>query len=81
MTAKLRGLGRCSDCGPPVVHGCQERVVGTGSVHMLGLQRRWRPVLLVCRGLFCSGRSGGNSTLAAVIADMVHLVLLITVLL
>ena len=47
-------------------------MVGTGSVHMLGLQRRWRRVLLVRRGLFCSGRAGGNSTLAAVIADMVH---------
>ncbi len=26
----------------------------------------------MCRGLFCSGRAGGNSTTAAVIADMVH---------
>ncbi len=72
MTAKLRRLRSCSDCRPPVVHGRQERVVGTGSVHMLGLQRRWRSVLLVRRGLFCSARAGGNSTLAAVIADMVH---------
>ena len=47
-------------------------MVGTGSVHMLGLHRRWRRVLLVCRCLFCSGRASGNSTLAAVIADMVH---------
>ena len=39
---------------------------------MLGLQRRGRRVLRMCRSLFCRGRSGGHSTLAAVIADMVH---------
>ena len=72
MTAKFRGLRSCSDRRPPVVHRRQERVVGTGSVHMLGLHCRWRPVLLVCRCLFCLGRSGVNSTGAAVIADMVH---------
>src|SRR5450756_1882014 len=72
MTAKLRRLRSCSDCRPSVVHGRQECVVGTGSVHMLGLQRRWRPVLLVCRCLFCLGGAGVNSTGAAVIADMVH---------
>src|ERR1022692_3336607 len=71
MTAKLRRLHSCSDCRTPVVHGRQECVVGTGSLHMLGLQRRWRPVLLVCRCFFCLGRAGGNSTGAAVIADIV----------
>src|ERR1017187_10387844 len=72
MSAKLRGLRSCSDCRPPVVHGRQECMVGAGSVHMLGLQFHWRPVLLVCRCLFCLGRAGANSTRAAVIADMVH---------
>src|ERR1019366_5930879 len=72
MTAKLRRLRSCSDCRPSAVHGRQECVVGTGSVHMLGLQRRWRAVLLVCRCLFCPGRAGVNSTGAAVITDMVH---------
>src|ERR1035441_10196610 len=72
MSAKLRGLRSCSDCRPPVVHGRQECMVGAGSVHMLGLQFHWRPVLLVCRCLFCLGRAGANSTGAAVIADMVH---------
>jgi hypothetical protein len=72
MTAKLRRLRSCGDCRAPVVHGRQECVVGTGSLHMLGLQRRWRPVLLMCRCLLCLGRAGGNSTGAAVIADMVH---------
>ncbi len=72
MTAKLRRLRSCSNRRPPVVHGRQECVVATGSVHMLGLHRRWRPVLLVCRGLFCPGRAGVNSTGGAVIADMVH---------
>jgi hypothetical protein len=47
-------------------------MVGAGSVHMLGLQFRWRPVLLVCRCLFCPGRAGVDSTGAAVIADVVH---------
>src|SRR5208337_1328704 len=71
-TAKLAGLrGRC-DCGPPLVHGRQKRVVGAGSVHMLALHRSCRRVLLVHRSLFHGGRSGGNSTLAAVVADMVH---------
>src|SRR5208282_4819180 len=41
-------------------------------MHMLGLHRRCRRVVLVHRSLFHSGRSSGNSTLAAVIADMVH---------
>src|SRR5208283_2103784 len=41
-------------------------------MHMLGLHRRCRRVVLVHRSLFCSGRSSGNSTLASVIADMVH---------
>src|SRR5208282_1345836 len=72
MSAKLRRLCSCSDCRPPVVHGRQECMVGAGSVHMLGLQLCWRPVLLVCRCLFCLGRAGANSTGAAVIADMVH---------
>ncbi len=72
MTAKLRRLRSCSNCRPPVVHGRQECVVATGSMHMLGLHRRWRPVLLVCRGHFCLARAGVNSTGAAVIADMVH---------
>jgi hypothetical protein len=72
MTAKLCGFRSCGDCRPPVVYGRQKCVVGAGSVHMLGLQCRWLPVLLVCRGLFCRGRSGANSTGAAVIADMVH---------
>src|ERR1019366_2404102 len=39
---------------------------------MLGLQPGWRPVLLVCRGLFRCGRVGVNSPIAAVIADMVY---------
>ena len=43
MTAKLRRLRSCSDCRPPLVHGRQECVVGTGSLHMLGLLRRWLP--------------------------------------
>ena len=47
-------------------------MVATGSMHMLGLHRRRRPVLLVCRGLFCPARAGVNSTGAAVITDMVH---------
>ena len=72
MTAKLSRLRSSSDCRTPVVHGRQECVVGTGSLHMLGLQRRWRPVLLVFRCFFCLGRAGGNSTGAAVIADIVH---------
>src|SRR5208283_2182709 len=60
-TAKLAGLrGRC-DCGPPLVHGRQKRVVGAGSVHMLALHRSCRRVLLVHRSLFHGGRSGGNS--------------------
>src|ERR1035438_225618 len=42
MTAKLRRLGSCRDCRPPVVHGRQERVVSAGSVHMLGLRGRCR---------------------------------------
>ena len=72
MTVKLRRLRSCSNRRPPVVHGRQECAVATRSVHMLSLHRRWRPVLLVCRGLFCSGRAGVNSTGAAVVADMVH---------
>ena len=55
-----------------MVHGCQKRVVGAGSLHMLGLHRGCRGVLLVGRSLFLSSRAGGNSTSAAVIADMVH---------
>jgi hypothetical protein len=61
MTAKLRRLRCCSDCRPPLVHGRQERVVGTGSVHVLTLQCCWRSVLLVCRCLFRLVRAGINS--------------------
>src|SRR5208282_2346176 len=71
-TAKLPRLRSCSDSRTALVHGRQERVVGTGSVHMRGLHRGCRRVLPVHRSLFCSGWSSGNSTLAAVIADMVH---------
>ena len=39
---------------------------------MLGLHRRWRPVLLVRRCLLCLGRTGSNAAGAAVVADMVH---------
>src|SRR5580704_14959327 len=72
VTAKLAGLGRCSDCRTPPVHRRQERVVGTGSVHMLGLHRGWRGVLLASRTLFRGGRPGADSTPASVVADMVY---------
>ena len=72
MTAKFSRLRSSSDCRPPVVHGRQECVVGTGSLHMLGLQGRLLPVLLVCRCLFCLGRAGSNPAGTAVVADMVH---------
>src|SRR5579863_2476025 len=71
-TAKLARLRRCSDCRPSPVHRRQQRVVGTGGVHMLGLHRSCRRVLLVHRSLFRSCRTSGNSTLAAVIADVIH---------
>ena len=39
LAAKLAGFRSCSDCRPPLVHGRQQLVVRTGSLHMLGLQR------------------------------------------
>jgi hypothetical protein len=71
MTAKLRRLRSCSDCGPPAVHGRQHRVVGAGSVHMLGLRRRRPRVLLVRRCLFRRAGAGVSSAVAAVIAHPV----------
>ena len=47
-------------------------MVGTGSLHMLSLQRRRRCALLMRRCLFCLGRAGRYSTGAAVIADTIH---------
>src|SRR5271166_2982276 len=70
-TAKLARLGSRSDCRPSLVHGGQERMVGTGSVDMLSLHRGCRHVMLTSRCLFCRGRPGGNSAGAAVIAHMV----------
>ncbi len=47
-------------------------MIGAGSMHVLGLHRCCRRVSLVHSSLFCCGWSSGNSTLAAVIADMVN---------
>src|SRR5208282_2296499 len=62
--AELPRLRSCSNGRPALVHGRQERVVGAGSVHMLGLQRRWWRVLLVGRRLFCRSRASRNSAFA-----------------
>ena len=72
MTAELPWLGCRSDCWPPVVHRRQKCVVGAGSVHMLGLQFGWPPVLLVGCLFFRRGRARRDSTSSAVIADMVE---------
>ena len=55
-----------------MVNRRQESMIAAGSLHMLGLQLCWRPVLLTCRRLFCLRRTGGDSTSTAVIADMVY---------
>ena len=71
-TAKLARLCRGSDCGSSLVHGRQECMVRAGSVHVLGLHRCWRRVLPACHRLFRGCRTGGNSTCATVIANMVY---------
>ena len=72
MTGKLAWLGGCSHRRAPVVHRRQERVVGAGSVYMLGLQCRGRAVLLVGRCFFRRRWPCGDSTSSAVIADVVE---------
>ena len=46
LTAKLARLRCCSDCRPSMVLGRQECMVGTCSLHMLGLHRGGQCVML-----------------------------------
>src|SRR5215472_12639244 len=47
-------------------------MVATGGAFLLNLCGRWRDVSRTGRGLFRSGRAGGGSAGAAVIADVVY---------